>query len=321
MRNSIKKFFGNISPFNNKTDMSKPRFIVKKLLAYLLCNMGGMIAGTAVVVLIHFPLGLNPLRGEAFEGRPALLFTMLNYLLPTVCVLLYWRFVEKKTLSEMYLKHGARGYLAGCLTGAGLLAACVGFILLTGSIRINGLTADPDLLTIALNGGVFVFQSAREEILCRGLAFCFLKDKLGNRAAFVFGTAAFMIPHLSALEGAGTAVTAVCILNMVLISAVFTLIMLVTDSLWAACGAHFLWNFFLNNIFGLTLSGTETDMNSIIRAESVGSSVLNGGSFGIEASIVTAAVYAVCAGLLYVICRKKTAVRTTANEGGLVYGL
>ena len=80
-------------------------------------------------------------------------------------------------------------------------------------------------------------------------------------------------------------------------------------------------NFFLNNIFGLTLSGTETDMNSIIRAESVGSSILNGGSFGIEASIVTAAVYAVCAGLLYFICRKKTAVRTTANEGGLVYGL
>ncbi len=316
----IGRFVKNVSPFNNREDMPKALFIIKKLLAYLLCSFGGMIAGTAVVVLIHFPLGLNPLNGEAFEGYAGQLFTMLNYLLPTLCVVPYWLFVEKKKMRDMYVRKGAGCYLIGCAAAAGMLAACVGAVLLTGSVRINGAAENPDILAIALNGGIYLFQSAREEILCRGLMFCMLKDKLGAPAAFAASTAVFAVPHLSSMEGAGAAVTAVGILNMVLISAIFTLIVLVIDSLWAACGVHFVWNFCLDNILGLTVSGTDSGSNALISAESVGSSILNGGIFGIEASVITTAVYAVCAAGLLVMLRKRNENKKTVNEGDVAYG-
>ncbi len=311
MKAKVKNFFGSISPFNNRTDMPKVLFIIKKLLGYLIANMGGMIIGTAVIVLIHYPLGVDPLKGEAFDGYAGLVFTMLNYLLPVLLIIPYWHLFEKKKLSEMYVRKGLGCYLMGCLIGAALILISAGLIILTGAVKVNGSAAHPDYLAIALNGGIFIFQSAHEELLCRGVAFSSLKDKMGIPAAYAVSTAFFAVPHLSSMQGAGTAIEAVGILNMLLVSAVFLLVILVTDSIWAACGAHFVWNFFLNNILGLTVSGTGLDSPALLSSESVGRSVLNGSIFGIEASILTSVVYAVCAAVLFVIYRKKT-----ANERG-----
>ena len=310
MKAKVKNFFGSISPFNNRTDMPKVLFIIKKLLGYLIANMGGIIIGTAVIVLIHYPLGVNPLKGEAFDGYAGLVFTMLNYLLPVLLIIPYWHLFEKKKLSEMYVRKGLGCYLMGCLIGAALILISAGLIILTGAVKVNGSAAHPDYLAIALNGGIFIFQSAHEELLCRGVAFSSLKDKMGIPMAFAVSTAFFLVPHLSSMQGAGAA-SAVGVLNSVLISAVFLLIMLATDSIWAACGAHFVWNFFLNNFFGLTVSGTGSDSPALLSSVSVGNNILNGSVFGIEASILTTVFYAVCAAALFVIYRRKA-----ANERG-----
>ncbi|MBO4867819.1 MAG: CPBP family intramembrane metalloprotease [Ruminococcus sp.] len=305
-------FFKSISPFNNRKDIPTRLFIIKNLLAYLLCNIGGMVIGTAIVVLIHYPLGKDPLKGEAFDGYLGLLFTMLNYFLPSLFVMFYWRVIGKKKLSEMYVKRGVY-YFIGCFVGGLLVTLCAGLILLTGAVKVSGLTSHPDYLAIALNGGVWAFQSFHEEILCRGLAFSCLKGKLGVPAAFALSTAAFTIPHLSSMKGAGAVVTAAGIVNLMLISAIFTLIMLLTDSLWAACGAHFLWNFFLGNIFGLTVSGAVSESPALISAESVGRNVLNGGIFGIEASIITTMVLAAGTAVLFFAWRKKNMEKATVS--------
>ncbi len=302
----VRGFFKNVSPFNTRTDMPKPLFVIKKLLGYLIANMGSMIIGTALIVLVHYPLGVDPLKGECFEGYLGQLFTMLNYCLPCLLILLYWRVFEKKKLSEMYVKKGFGRYLAGCIVGVALIFTCVGAVTLTGAVNINGLAAHPDYLAIALSGGMYLFQSAMEELLCRGVAFSSLKDKLGVPAAFGVSTAFFLVPHLSSMQGAGAA-SAVAVVNSVLISAIFLLIMLVTDSIWAACGAHFIWNFFLNNFFGLTVSGAISDSPAILSCKTVGRNILNGSSFGIEASILTTVFYLACAAILFTIYRRKTA--------------
>ena len=309
-RGKVGSFFRNISPFNTQTDMPKPLFIIKKLLGYLIANMGSMIIGTALIVLVHYPLGVDPLKGECFDGYIGQLFTMLNYCLPCLFILLYWHLFEKKKLSEMYVRKGICCYLLGGILGALLIFLCVGAITLTGAVKINGLAAHPDYLAIALSGGMYIFQSAMEELLCRGVAFSTVKDKLGIPAAFAVSTAFFTVPHLSSMQGAGAA-SAIGVLNNVLISAIFLLIMLLTDSIWAACGTHFVWNFFLNNIFGLTVSGTGSDSPALLSSVSVGKSLLNGSIFGIEASILTTVFYFVCAAALFVLYRRKS-----ANERG-----
>lgn len=307
----VGQFFKNVSPFNTRDEMPKIQFIIKKLLGYLLANLGSMVLGTAVIVLMHYPLGLDPLKGEAFGGYAGQLFTALNYLLPCLLVLLYWRLFEKKKLSEMFVKKGVGCYLIGLLIGAVLAAACIASVVLTGTVRVNGLTAHPDILSILLSGLMFIFQSAHEELLCRGVAFSSLKNKLGTPAAFAVSTAFFMVPHISSMQSSGTAVEAVGMLNNLLISAIFLLVMLLTDSILASCGLHFIWNFALANIFGLTVSGVESlEYTSVINAESVGRNVVNGSSFGIEGSIVTTFFYAVCAAVLFVILRRRSSAET-----------
>ena len=95
------------------------------------------------------------------------------------------------------------------------------------------------------------------------------------------------------------------ILDLILISVIFSILTVHFDSIWAACGLHSVWNFILFNILGLNLSGNDETTAAVFDMRSVGENILNGGEYGIEASIVTAAVLAAAAVILYVLCKKK----------------
>ena len=79
----------------------------------------------------------------------------------------------------------------------------------------------------------------------------------------------------------------------ILISVIFSLLTLRFKSIWAACGLHSIWNYILYSILGLNLSEIDGNVASVFNMQSVGSSILNGGEYGIEASIITTAVLAV----------------------------
>lgn len=71
----MKQFFKNISPFNNRTDMSIPLFSIKKVLAFWVCYFAGLGVSEAVILLLHFPLGKNFLVGELLDPKTvAILF-------------------------------------------------------------------------------------------------------------------------------------------------------------------------------------------------------------------------------------------------------
>ena len=53
---------------------------------------------------------------------------------------------------------------------------------------------------------------------------------------------------------------------------------------------HSFWNFLLFNVFGLNLSGAQAERTALLKLETDGATVLNGGAYGIEASIVTTLV-------------------------------
>ena len=63
---------------------------------------------------------------------------------------------------------------------------------------------------------------------------------------------------------------------------------------------HSIWNYILYSILGLNLSGNGEIVSSIFDMRSVGSSILNGGMYGIEASIITTAVLGTGAAILLV---------------------
>lgn len=303
----MKQLLKNISPFNDRTEMPKIIYVIKIILAFWVCKIVGEVIAEGVVILIHFALGKNPLEGEMFDTQTITLITYYGYIIVIGIVLLYWKIFQKKTLSEMGITKNFGNYFIGAMIGIILDVTSVAAIMLTGMIKYNGVFKSIDFVMILLMLGGFIIQGAMEEFLCRGIVLCSLKNKTSIPVAIGVSTALFIIPHLSTLSEGKPVYVIVGILDLILISVIFSLLTLRFNSIWAACGLHTIWNFILFNILGLNLSGKDETTAAIFDIQSVGQNILNGGDYGIEASIVTAAVLAFAAIMIGYMSRKRIA--------------
>lgn len=299
----MKRLLKNISPFNNLTDMPKALFIAKKFLAFWLCYTAGLFIAEGAVILLHFPFGKNMLVGDVFDASTITLITYYGYTVVAAVALLYWRLIEKKPLSQMGLTKRFGNYFIGAIAGVLLLTVSVTAIVLTGSMKYHGAFENPDVITIILLIGGFIVQGAAEEFLCRGIVLHTLREKTSARLATVIGTITFIIPHLPSLLDGEMIYGAVGVANLVLISIILSQLTIRFNSIWAACGLHSFWNAALYGVLGLNLSGNDGTVTAILNMQSVGSNILNGGEYGIEASIVTTAVLTFAAVLIWRIGR------------------
>ena len=224
-------------------------------------------------------------------------------------VILYWKLFQKKTISELGFTRKAGSYVIGLALGAVLAAASVLSVVLTGTISYNGVFGNINFCYILLMLGGFICQGAMEEVLCRGIALRLLMKRVSAPLAIGISSVLFIMPHLSKMTEASGAVTIFAILNTFLISIIFSLLTLYYKSIWAACGLHTIWNFILYNIFGMNLSGNDEMTASVFDMRSVGSNILNGGIYGIEASVITAIVLAMTVVTMIVIFYRKGRIK------------
>ena len=308
----IKEFIRNISPLNNRTDMPVILYIIKVIIIFWFVKFGSELIGEAAAIALHFACGKNPLQGEMFDYNTIILITYFGYGLMVLIAILYWRLVQKKSFPELGFTGKPGTYLIGGLIGAILAIVSVLTIVLTGTITFNGVFAGIDNAYILLMLAAFICQGAMEEVLCRGIVLQLLKEKTSIPVSVAASTALFVIPHLSGMTGAGAGIVIFAIADLILISLVFSVLTLRFRSIWPACGLHSIWNFILYNIMGLNLSGNDEMTAAVFDMRSVGSNILNGGIYGIEASVVTAAVLTAALIIMIVMYDRK---------GRAVYGI
>ena len=305
----MKQLLKNISPFNNRTEMPTALFVVKKVLAFWLCYIAGLFIAEGVVILLHFALGKNMLVGDVFDAQTITLIIYYGYIVMAGVALAYWKFIEKKPLSEMGLTKHFGNYFIGAITGVLLLTVSVVAIILTGNIEYHGVFENADILVIVLVVGGFVVQGATEEILCRGIVLHTLKEKTSLWIAIAVSTIMFVLPHWSSLFAGETIYGVIGVANLVLISIIFSLLTICFKSIWAACGLHSFWNAILYSILGLNLSGNDGTVTAIFNMQSVGENIWNGGVYGIEASIITTVVLTIATVLIWFANRKRVTVK------------
>lgn len=310
--NNIKQFVKNISPFNNREEMPGILYIVKVILIFFVFKFGSEVIGEIFALAIHFACGKNPLQGELFDMNTITLITYFGYSLMIGVVMLFWKLFQKKTVAELGFTKKAGSYFTGILIGTALLAFCVFPVILTGSLKYNGVFSDIDTKMVLLMIPCFVFQGAMEEVLTRGVVQQLLVRKTSVPVAFALSALLFTYPHIGKMSG-DPAVIAVAIVNLVLISLLFSLITYRFGSIWAACGLHSAWNYILCNIMGLNLSGNGDPVASVFDIRTSGSSILNGADYGIEASIITTAVLSLALVLCIVISRIKSLKKEKAK--------
>jgi len=298
-----KSIIHKLSPFNNYSDMPAALLAVKKMLAFFICYVIGMILGNSLIMGILFASGKDPTQGEAFSERVMEMLGLYGVAAIIAVSILYWKLIEKRKLSEMGVTKNISGWFIGAGMGILLIIAAVSAIMVTGTIEFTGFSTDLNITMLLLMLGGYTVQGAAEEFLCRGLVLGALRDKVALPVAVGANTLVFIIPHMGTLADAEPMFVILGVANLAAISCLFSFITLRTGSVWAACGLHSLWNFTLECVCGLTVSGSETASPSLINMKASGENLLNGGKYGIEASIITIIIFAAAA--IFCIINKK----------------
>jgi membrane protease YdiL (CAAX protease family) len=301
----MKQLLKEISPFNHDTKMPVSLFIIKKTLAFWVCYIAGLFIAEGLVILLHFALGKNILVGEVFDVKTITLITYYGYIIIAGVAILYWKMIEKKPLAAMGLSREIGTYFVGIVLSIHLLTLSVVMIVAFGNIKYQGTVENPDVLMIILLTGGLMIQGAAEEMLCRGIVLHTLKEQTSLLTAMSVSTILFIVPHWSSLFAGELIYGVIGVINLLLISVIFSFLTIFFKSIWAACGLHSFWNAILYTVLGMNLSGNEKTVTAIFNMKSVGDNIWNGSLYGIEASIVTTIVLAFAAAFMFVINKKK----------------
>lgn len=285
------------------------KLLMKKLLAFILIYCASAVLGEGIIIGILYGIGYDPLHGVMPEGQIGELLPYYGYAIFAMITIAYCKFVEKRTMKSIGFTRKGTDYLVGALLAVVLLFIIIGINSVCGSMVFCGFNTNVSIKSLVLWLFAFGVQGATEEIMCRGFLMKSLQKETSIPMAVVISSTAFVVPHLPSLIEADFVYAVVGIVNLYLISIVFSILVLWRANIWIACGLHSVWNFVLYWIFGLSLSGSESVSKGIILFEIKDTNILNGAEYGIEASIVTTIVL----GIMVVVLIKKGKGRICEN--------
>lgn len=205
-------------------------------------------------------------------------------------VWLYVSAVEKRTFRSMgfFGRKNFKNYFNGWLIGLSLtVLSALTISVITGTY--------PTFFTnfrISSIGAILIFftiQGASEEIVFRGWFMQSLSIRHKPWIGILLSTLIFTVVHAANPNFSFLAAT-----NILLIGFFLVLLILHDGNLWSACGFHTAWNFSMNSILGIHVSGAEIMGDSILKTNFSGNPAITGGQFGLEGSIVVTAAIALC---------------------------
>lgn len=207
------------------------------------------------------------------------------------------RLVERRPVAELALPGMGRELGTGILIGAGLYTAGILLLMVMGIYKIDGLNPVSYLLpalALPLSSGIF------EELLFRGVLFRIVEEWLGSWISLVVSSLVFGLVHL--MNPAATVMGAVFISVEagVLLAAAYML----TRRLWMSMGFHIAWNYTQSGVFSGIVSGGYVEPG-LIKPVIDGPTLLTGGDFGVESSVIAFVLCTVTGAALLVLATRR----------------
>ena len=142
-----------------------------------------------------------------------------------------------------------------------------------------------------------------EEAIVRGVFLTVLERLMGHWVAVLLPSVLFAALHLI-----GRPMDLPSFLQLMiagsLVGILFSLVAVETGSIWCSALMHAVWNMVM--VGGILHIGPSAQTDAVANYVLTGSStLLTGGSFGVETSVIAMAAYAVFAGLAFWRCRRK----------------
>ncbi len=217
----------------------------------------------------------NPSLAQLYiEAISAITIVLAAFLLVT--------FIDKRPFVSLGfdLTHGLRDTILGLLIGALWLALSLGVLSLLGLASPQ--ESNPISLPILALGGIaLLLNVVTQEMLVRSYIFQTVQTHFGAIAALLLSSIFFVALHAGAIRNSWLAA-----LNVLGAGLLFGIAYLVSKNLWLPMAIHFAWNFALGPVLGLSLSGQNPFRVHWQFLRIDGPSILTGGRFGVEGSLI-----------------------------------
>lgn len=306
----VKNFLKNINPFKAIEENSKIEYVIQKVLGFGFIYAISALVMEGVIILLFAGLGYDLLHGEMPTGVWVKLLPLYGRAGFIAGTLLYVKFIEKRKLSSILLhvdKKFLFRFLYNLFVGCLLVGVTISILIITGSYKFAGF-GRLDIVTLLLCLLAYVIQGSTEEIMCRGFLQNTLCRRIDIAGAVIISSMLFIAPHIMSIIQMEGSLFFIAIINLVLVSLLFSLAMIKDNSIAASCGIHIGWNFILGVVCGLQVSGNEASNGIIKFANQSGHDWITGGSYGIEASATLIPVLVVV-NVIYLVRIKRKRVK------------
>lgn len=232
---------------------------------------GGIVALGQVIVLQLLQLtSLDKDAKNLINGIVAAILIIGSYVI-------WFRFYEKRAVSELSPTGMGGELLAGITLGAALQALTILVIYLAGGLLV--VTINPVLFVIPSLVGAFAV-AVFEEVIVRGIVFRLIEKRWGSYVALAISALIFGVLHLANPNSSVIAALGLAIQAGLLLASAY----IYSRSLWFPIAIHFAWNFMEAGIFGANLSGNAVS-RTLLTTKIDGPEWITGGAFGPEGSI------------------------------------
>ncbi len=226
------------------------------------------------------------------------------------------KYIDKSSLQAfgIYFRRSSfLHFLQGVLLGGALISIVVSISWLLGLISLQATfyrsSASTQVFGLLLIGQCvrYIFGSLFEELFSRaylikniaeGMRSRILSDQRVVVIAAVFTSLLFGVLHLFNPD-----FTILSAINLSLLGLLFAFSYIYSGDLSWPVGIHFGWNVFQNIVFGYSNSGKTAEV-SILKFNLHQSPLLNGGGFGLEASLLSTIVLVLAIALLLLVVRR-----------------
>jgi membrane protease YdiL (CAAX protease family) len=206
----------------------------------------------------------------------------------------YVRWVEKRSPFELSLQGALKETGLGFLLGAGLISLSVALMAAFGSYQVDGFNAEVTWFRYVAG---FFAVAMLEELIFRAVLFRLIEKSLGSVIAITLSTALFGLVHLVNPNATWISTASLTLSSLILVAS-----FLLTRRLWLCVGLHWGWNLF-QALYSVAVSGVDT--KGLLNGHVTGPAWLTGGSFGVEASLLTVLLSLITASYLLYIAHKK----------------
>ncbi|WP_099478002.1 CPBP family intramembrane glutamic endopeptidase [Paenibacillus ihbetae] len=239
-----------------------------------------MLVGAIGIVLIDT---LFRQLTERVDGVISLALTLVMGLLAILVYKLTLTYLARRSTPEIARQRAGIEALLGVLTGTIFIAGSVFIIMALGGYSFQWASSASVGSVLTSSIGAALGAAIVEELIFRGLVFQAIDRFWGKPLALAVTSLFFGIAHLGNTGATLWSSFAIALEAGVLLGAAF----LWRRNLWFAMGLHFSWNA-IEELLGIPVSGHSSA--GLFTVEVNGTTLLTGGDFGLEGSIVPVVV-------------------------------